>query len=212
MTYTVGRVARISQHSVTYAGPVERTRGRDATRTRADLLAAARRRFGSDGYDRTTVRAIAADVGVDPALVIRYFGSKQELFAAVADLNLSLPDLAAVPPGQRAGALLARFFAVWEDDETFLALLRASMTSESVAQTMREVFTAQVGPAISAVVPDHPRERAALIGAFVIGLATTRYALVAPGITGMSQDQITAWGAPVVSGLLTGPAPGLASP
>jgi AcrR family transcriptional regulator len=186
---------------------VEPTRGRDAARTRAGLLAAARRRFGSDGYDRTTLRAIAADVGVDPALVIRYFGSKQELFAAVADLNLNLPDLTAVPPGRLAGALLARFFAVWEDDETFLALLRASMTSESVAETLRKVFAAQVVPAISAVVPDHPRERAGLVGAFIIGLATTRYALLSPGVAAMGQGQITAWATPVVEQLLTGPAP-----
>jgi AcrR family transcriptional regulator len=187
---------------------MERTRGRDAAKTRADLLAAARRRFGSDGYDRTTIRAIAAEVGVDPALVIRYFGSKQDLFAAVADLNLSLPDLTAVPPGRRARVLLARFFAVWEDDDTFLALLRASMTSESVAATLREVFAVQVVPAISAVVPDHPRERAGLVGAFIIGLATTRYALVAPGVAAMGQGQITAWATPVVEQLLTGPAPG----
>jgi AcrR family transcriptional regulator len=185
---------------------MERTRGRDAARTRADLLASARRKFGSDGYERTTVRAIAAEVGVDPALVIRYFGSKQELFAAVADLDVNL-DLATVPAGERAQALLARFFAVWEDDETFVALLRAAMTSETVAGTLREVFTAQVAPAIAAVVPDHPRERAALLGALIMGLATTRYALRAPGVAGMSQADITAWAGPVLDQLLTGPAP-----
>ena len=50
-------------------------------------------RFGADGYERTTLRAVAADVGVDPALVIRYFGSKQDLFAAAAEFTLDLPDL-----------------------------------------------------------------------------------------------------------------------
>src|ERR1700684_3575540 len=115
MTYTLSANRAASQRLMTYSGPVARTRGRDAARPRADLLAAARRRFGSDGYERTTVRAIAAEVGVDPALVIRYFGSKQELFAVVADLNLDL-DLTTAPPGHRAEALLARFFAVWEDD------------------------------------------------------------------------------------------------
>jgi len=187
---------------------MEKARGRDAARTRADLLAAARRRFAADGYERTTIRVIAADVGVDPALVIRYFGGKQELFAAVADLSINLPDLAAVPPDARAGALLDRLFAVWEDDETFLALLRAAMTSENVAARLREVFATQVAPAISAVVPDHPRERAALIGALVIGLATTRYALAAPGVAAMSQAELSAWAAPVLEQLLTGPAPG----
>lgn len=196
-----------SQHTMTYAWVVARTRSRNACKTRADLLSAARRRFGTEGYDRTTIRAIAADVGVDAALVLRYFGSKQELFAAAADLNLDLPDLTAVAPGRLAGALLARFFAVWEDDETFLALLRASMTSESVAETLRQVFAAQVEPTLSAVVPDHPRERAGLVGAFIIGLATTRYALAAPGLAAMDRDQITAWATPVVDQLLTGPAP-----
>jgi AcrR family transcriptional regulator len=193
---------------MTYAGAVAETRGRDAARTRADLLTAARRRFGSEGYDRTTIRAIAADVGVDAALVSRYFGGKQELFAAVADLDLGFPDLAAVAPDRLAGVLLARFFAVWEDDETFLALLRASMTSESVAEILRGVFAAQVAPALRTVVPDHPRERAGLVGAFIIGLAAARYALTVPGLTAMDREQLTAWAAPVIEQLLTGPAPG----
>jgi Tetracyclin repressor-like, C-terminal domain len=62
-------------------------------------------------------------------------------------------------------------------------------------------------PAISAVAPDHPRERAGLVGAFIIGLATTRYALAAPDVAAMGQAQITAWAAPVIERLLTGPAP-----
>ena len=89
------------------------------------------------------------------------------------------------------------------------------MTSASVAGTLREVFAAQVAPTISAVVPDHPLERASLVGAFVIGLATTRYALAAPGVAALSQGQITAWATPVVEQLLTGPAPaspGIAAP
>jgi AcrR family transcriptional regulator len=184
-------------------------RSRDAARTRAELLAAARHRFGQDGYERTTIRAIAADVGVDAALVVRYFGSKQGLFAAVADLNLNLPNLAAVPPGSLGEALLARFFAVWEDDDTFLALLRAAMTSDVVADTLRGVFAAQVAPALGGAVPDHPLERAGLVGAFIIGLATARYALASPGLVIMDRTQLIAWAAPVIERLLTGPAPSL---
>ena len=56
-------------------------RPRNAAQTRADILDAARRRFATDGYEPTTLRTIAADVGVDAALVSRYFGSKQDLFA-----------------------------------------------------------------------------------------------------------------------------------
>ena len=78
------------------------TRTRNADATRADILAAARARFGAEGYERTTLRAIAGDVGVDPALVIRYFGSKQQLFAAAADFTLHLPDLSTLPPDRMA--------------------------------------------------------------------------------------------------------------
>src|ERR1700682_5255025 len=104
-------------------------RTRNATKTRADILAAARLRFGANGYERTTLRAVAADVGVDPALVIRYFGSKQELFAAAVDFTIDLPDLSGVAPDEVAGLLLPKFFAVWEEDERFVALLRAATTS-----------------------------------------------------------------------------------
>src|SRR6201993_4891326 len=134
-------------------------RTRNATRTRADILAAARLRFGSEGYDRTTLRAVAADVGVDPALVIRYFGSKKDLFAAAADFTIELPDLSGVAPDEVAGMLLPRFFAVWEEDETFLALLRTAMTSPIGAETLRQVFATQVAPKLITATPDHPLQR-----------------------------------------------------
>ncbi|MCG5433230.1 TetR family transcriptional regulator [Mycobacterium sp. MYCO198283] len=182
-------------------------RPRNAEGTRAEILAAARRRFGTDGYDRTTLRAVAADVGVDPALVVRYFGSKQRLFAAAAEFRIELPDLTGVAPDDLAATLLPRFFAVWEGDSTFLALLRAAMTSPAAAQTMREVFADQVAPQLAVAAPDHPRERAGLLGALIIGLATTRYALDVPAVATLDHDALTDWLTPVVRHLLCGPAP-----
>jgi AcrR family transcriptional regulator len=192
---------------MTYSGGMATTRLRNAADTRADILAAARARFGSDGYERTTLRAVAADVGVDPALVIRYFGSKQDLFAAAADFTLELPDLTKIDPDRVAEALLPRFFAVWEDDTTFLALLRAAMTSPTAADTMRSVFARQVAPTLAAVTPDHPAQRAGLMGAFIIGLATTRYVLANPAVADLDHDQLIAWAGPVIRHLLVGPAP-----
>jgi AcrR family transcriptional regulator len=182
-------------------------RSRNATQTRADILATARLRFGTDGYERTTLRAVAADVGVDPALVIRYFGSKQDLFAAAAEFTLDLPDLTAVHPDDVADALLPSFFAVWEEDATFVALLRAAMTSPTAAATMRRIFATQVAPKLAAVTPDHPAQRAGLMGAFVIGLATTRYVLANPAVAGLGHDELIAWARPVIRQLLVGPAP-----
>lgn len=183
------------------------TRVRNAAETRADILAAARSRFGADGYERATLRAIAADVGVDPALVIRYFGSKQDLFAAAAEFTLDLPDLTGIDPDDVADALLPKFFAVWEDDTTFVALLRAAMTSATAAETMRTVFATQVAPTLAAVAPDHPGERAGLMGAFIIGLATTRYVLANPFVANLGHDELIRWARPVVRQLLVGPAP-----
>ena len=183
-------------------------RARNANQTRADILAAARLRFGSEGYERTTLRAVAADVGVDPALVIRYFGSKQDLFAEAAEFTIDLPDMTAMHPDDVADALLPSFFAVWEDDATFVALLRAAMTSPTAADTMRRIFATQVAPKLTAVTPDHPAPRAGLMGAFVIGLATTRYVLANPAVADLSHDEVIAWARPVIRQLLVGPAPG----
>lgn len=190
---------------MTYDGGMPAARTRNADATRADILAAARARFGADGYERTTLRAVAADVGVDPALVIRYFGSKQDLFAAAAEFTIEFPDLAAMPPDRLAETLVSTFFAVWEEDITFVALLRAAMTSDTAAETMRTVFATQVAPALTAVTPDHPAERAGLLGAFVIGLATTRYVLANPAVARLSREDLIRWTAPVIRQLLTGP-------
>src|SRR6266516_1776718 len=58
-------------------------RSRNAAETRAALLAAARVRFARDGYEATNLRVIAADVGVNVALISRSIGSKEGLFKTV---------------------------------------------------------------------------------------------------------------------------------
>lgn len=183
------------------------SRARNADGTRADILAAARQRFGAEGYERTTLRTVAADVGVDAALVIRYFGSKQDLFAAAAEFTLNLPDLSGVDPAHLAETLLPRFFAAWEDDSTFVALLRAAMTSPVAAATMRRVFATQVAPALATVIKDCHAQRAGLLGAYLIGIATTRYVIQNPAVADFGHEELVKWISPVVTQLLLGPAP-----
>jgi AcrR family transcriptional regulator len=62
---------------------VAKRRPRDATATRLAILKAAQALFTKNGYDRCALRQVAARAGVDVALVKRYFGSKQGLFAAI---------------------------------------------------------------------------------------------------------------------------------
>jgi AcrR family transcriptional regulator len=182
-------------------------RPRNAAQTRADILAAARRLFATEGYDRTTLRAVAADVGVDAALVIRYFGSKQDLFATATEFTIDLPDLTEAEPGDIADMLLPRYFAVWEDDHTFLALLRAAMTSRLAAETLNETLATHVAPTLRAVTPDNHQQRIALTDAFVIGLAATRSVLANPPVAGLSREELSAWAGPVFRQLLAEPEP-----
>src|SRR5450755_2595707 len=69
--------------------------------TRGAIVSAARRQFAELGYDRTTMRSIAAEAGVDPALVIRFYTSKQQLFLMLNELPF---DAAAIIPGLVSGA------------------------------------------------------------------------------------------------------------
>ena len=182
-------------------------RPRNAAQTRADILSAARRRFATEGFERTTLRAIAADVGVDAALVIRYFGSKQDLFATATEFTIKLPDLSGADPADIADMLLPRYFAVWEDDQSFLALLRAAMTSRVAADTLNETLAKHVAPTLMGATPDHHLQRIALTDAFVIGLAATRSVLANPPIASLSREELSRWAGPVFRLLLTGPAP-----
>lgn len=176
-------------------------RGEDS---RAAILSAARERFARDGYERATIRAIAADAGIDPAMVIRYFGSKERLFASAAEFETAIPDLTAVPRREVGATLVRHFLRVWGEDETFLALLRAAMTNRAAADRMQEVFRTQVAPALAAVVPDDPERRSALVGSQLLGLALTRHALRLPPVVALSDDELVADVGPTVQRYLTG--------
>ena len=190
---------------MTYPAEVTSPRRRSAPATRAAILEAARERFGAQGFDRVRLRDVAADVGVDPAMVIRYFGTKEGLFTAAAEFTLDLPDLTGVRADDLAHVLMPRFFGVWEDDAGFLSLLRAATTSEAAAAKMLELFTGQVAPAVAAVVADRAPERAALLGSQILGLAVSRYVLKVPPLAEMGRAALEAWVAPVIRHYLTSP-------
>jgi len=121
--------------------------------TRDAILAAARQRFADLGYHGATIRGIAADAGVDPALVHHFFGTKERLFAAAMRLPVVPGDLidaalAGAGPG-RAGEslgerLVRAMLAAWDVREirdTFLGLLRSAATSEQAMTMLRQFVT-----------------------------------------------------------------------
>ncbi|MFL6088239.1 MAG: TetR/AcrR family transcriptional regulator, partial [Mycobacterium sp.] len=114
---------------------------RSSVETKAVILAAARQRFAESGFERATIRAIAADANIDPSMVMRYFGNKDELFAAAADFDLQIPDLSDVNRKQLGARLVAHFLDRWERDEALIVLLRSSTTNGEAAQRMRKIFS-----------------------------------------------------------------------
>jgi len=84
------------------------------------------------------------------------------------------------------------------------------MTSPTAADTMRLVFATQVALVLGKITPDHAVQRVGLMGAFVIGLATTCYVLKNPAVADLSHDELIRWAGPVVQHLVVGPVPGAA--
>ena len=176
----------------------------DATKT--TILAAARTRFAADGYERATIRSIAAGAKIDPALVMRYFGSKEGLFAAAAEFDLQLPDLTRVPRESLGGVLVGHLLDRWEADDGSMALLRAAASNAAAAERVGAVLSEQVMPAIAAISRDaaETRARAGLIATQLLGLALCRYVLCLPAVVALTRAQIIRRIAPNVQQVLTG--------
>jgi AcrR family transcriptional regulator len=174
--------------------------------TRAAILAAARHRFAADGYERATIRAIAAEAGIDPSMVMRYYGNKEKLFALAADFDLRLPEFTDVPLEQLGVALVEHFIKRWEQDGALIALLRAAATNTSAAQRMQQIFADQLLPHVAATCPQPTQAptRATLIATQMLGFALCRWILQLPAALELDQDEISTWLGPTVQRYLTG--------
>jgi AcrR family transcriptional regulator len=178
---------------------------RSSVETKAVILAAARERFAESGFEKATIRAIAADANIDPSMVMRYFGNKDQLFAAAADFDLAIPDLSDVDTGQLGARLVEHFVNRWERDEALIVLLRSGATNTEAADRMRQIFATQLLPVIAKVNPVEPQRRAGLIATQVLGLALCRYVLRLPPVVGLSHDEIVSWLGPTVQRYLEAP-------
>ncbi|HTI75167.1 MAG TPA: TetR family transcriptional regulator [Mycobacterium sp.] len=171
---------------------------RSSAETKAVILAAAKQRFAESGYERATIRAIAADANIDPSMVMRYFGNKDQLFASAADFDLQLPDFSSVAPDQMGAELVRYFMDRWERDEALVVLLRSSTTNAEAAQRMQEIFAGQLLPVITKINAGDAPRRAGLIATQVLGLALCRYVLRLPPVVAMSRDEVVEWLGPTI--------------
>lgn len=182
------------------------------TSTRASILAAAAGCFAADGYDATSMRRVAAVAGVDPALVRRFFGSKEQLFSEMA-AALIVPEraLAAVADGspETAGERLLRYFLSLLGEVSqpgpFFGLIRSAVASEHAAGLLRRLLAEQLlGKLAASLHCENAELGAALAASQLVGLAVARYAVRLDPLAAADPSDLVRWVAPVIQSYLTG--------
>jgi AcrR family transcriptional regulator len=202
--------------ATTGASPRRRPgRWRTGEQSRQRILDAARASFATAGYDRATVRAIAAAAGADPAMVSYFFGGKRELFVSAMQLagdpGDSLPRLIDAGLEGLGARLVRRVLQVWdgaEGPDAVLPLLRSAGASEESAAMVREFVQREIADRlIGALDAPDAHMRVGLVCAQLMGLAAARYQVRLEPIASASQETVVAWLGPVLQRCLTGPTP-----
>jgi AcrR family transcriptional regulator len=182
------------------------TREERRRRTEAAILDAARALFAEVGFERTTIRAVAGRAGVDPALVMQYYGSKDGLFAASAHWFAERKELASATLEELPAAALTDLLAGMEDPEARCAasaVLRSCLTNESARAVMRDQVMKDKHARIAAAIGGPDAElRAGLLGAVMIGTTIARYLLEIPAVAEASAEDIERVLEPVLKALV----------
>lgn len=181
-----------------------RGRRRGSPDTRETILAVARRRFLADGYGPVTMRSVAAEAGVDAALISYFFGSKKGLFGAVLGLVANPPEvLAGALPGDPAELperVLRALVGTWDDPERgapLLLMVRAAVQDPDLTRLVRDLLEREVVGRIA----DHlggpdATARAGAFGAQLAGLIFVRYILAMEPVASMPPDELIRYLAP----------------
>jgi AcrR family transcriptional regulator len=181
--------------------------------TRQVVLDTARRMFANAGYDKTSVRDIAAGASVDPAMIRHYFGSKVELFRATMGWPFAPAQVAAQIAGGDRGEMGARlaqvFFEAWEQPGTrapLLAILRGAATHEESATLVRQFIQGQVYRQMADELAGPDAElRIDLAMSQLLGIAYLRHILRVEPIASTPVEELIARVAPAVTAHLAGP-------
>jgi AcrR family transcriptional regulator len=178
---------------------------------RTAILAAARSEFAAKGYDASSVRGIARQADVDPALVHHYFGTKEKVFVAAMALPFDpaerLPQVLAGDPAQLGERLVRLFLGIWAEPDfrtPMLGMLRSAFTGEQGATLLREfVGSALLGRVVQAIGPVDPLRVQAAV-AQMVGVVILRYVVRLEPLASADPEEIVALVAPTVQRALVG--------
>jgi len=180
--------------------------------SRADILQAARRLFAERGYTGATMRAIAAEAGVDAALVVHFFANKATLLSRAVewpfDPEIEMPKLL-VDGKHHAGRHLAELVVrTWDEEGTrnpVLMLIRTGMiepqAAEMVGKFMRERLFA---PLMERLGSDQPDLRASLCASQLSGVGMVRYIARIEPLASAKSNDVVEWVGPTLQRYLTG--------
>jgi AcrR family transcriptional regulator len=182
------------------------------TNTREAILAAARRQFSDLGYDRTTLRSVASEAGVDPSLVVHFFGSKQRLFMTVVELPVDpamVVEQVVAGPRAEVGMRMAKLLVEALEDEDvrsrWVAMIRAAASEPEAARVLRELLETRVfTPLAEALGGDEAAFRATLAGTQLVGLGMARFVVAVEPIASADPEKIAAAVAPTFQRYLVG--------
>jgi AcrR family transcriptional regulator len=158
------------------------------------------------------MRSVAAEAGVDPALVIHYFGSKQQLFLAAVDLPFNVNDLVERlqdGPREKVGERVVRFaldvLAQPEGRARWTGMIRAAASDPDAASVLREVLTRRIfQPLAEALGSDDAQLRANLASSQMVGLVMARYVIGIEPLASAKEDTIVSAIAPTLQRYLVG--------
>ena len=188
-------------------------RRRGSPDTREAILEVARRLFSDKGFDATTVRAIASDAGVDPAMIHHYFGTKEQLFLEMLQLPIDprefLPQVLAGDKHEIGVRLVGTFLRVWDSPAgtAAAALLRSAMTNDWTVRLLREFLVTQVLRRVLAHIEPDPAEaplRVSLVASQIAGMAMMRYIIKLEPLASAPPDTVIRAVAPTIQRYLTG--------
>jgi AcrR family transcriptional regulator len=181
------------------------------TTTREAIAEAARRQFAELGYDRATLRGIAGEAGVDAALVVRFYGSKDALFRevmalppAVAEAMAALADGPSATVGRRLAEVIVGMLEDPRSRSVVLGRIRSASSHPDAAALVRETVTRDIGRLAAALTDDQPETRAVLVGSQIVGLALARYVVRVEPLVSLPAGDVIDYIAPTFQHYLVG--------